>query len=183
MATPCIGDVLAEQLVRAGQQTEAELDAELQRLDALKDDDLEELRRKRLEQMQSNHSKKQEMLARGHGEYTMLDEKEFFAVAKESNLLVIHFWRPSTWRCEIVDKHLQVLCKKHWKTRFVKVNAEKSPFLTERMHIWCIPSLVLCKDGKTDHTIVGFTELGATDEFPTERLEEILAFHEVISLD
>lgn len=40
------------------------------------------------------------------------------------------------------------------------MNVEKSPFLVERLQIWCMPSIVLIKDGKTDHTIQGFDELG-----------------------
>merc|ERR1712187_780072 len=53
------------------------------------------------------------------------------------------------------DKHLRQLCQKHWGTRFVKINAEKAQYLSERLHVWCLPSLVLCKNGQTEHTIVG----------------------------
>ena len=70
------------------QAHEAELDAEIARLDALKEDDLEELRRKRLEKMKSNQADKMKKLAIGHGEYTMIEEKEFFDVAKKSEKMV-----------------------------------------------------------------------------------------------
>lgn len=113
----------------------------------------------------------------------MIEEKEFFDVAKKSEFIVVHFWRESTWRCEVMDKHLRQLANKHWGTRFVKLNAEKAPYLTERLHIWCLPSLVLCKNGKTEHTIVGFSELSTGDEAPTEELEELLAKYGVISLE
>merc|ERR1711972_125576 len=166
---------LVSTLVEAAQDREAELDNEIQRLDALKVDDLEELRRKRLEQMKATHSEKKKKLASGHGQYDMIEEKEFFDVAKKSDFMVVHFWRESTWRCEIMDKHLRQLAQKHWKTRFVKINAEKSPYLVERLNIWCLPSLVLCKEGKTDHTIVGFSEFQSGDEVTTEELEATLA--------
>mmetsp|Transcript_9201 Transcript_9201/g.20514 ORF Transcript_9201/g.20514 Transcript_9201/m.20514 type:complete len:186 (+) Transcript_9201:87-644(+) len=176
-------EFLGNILLQAAQDHEAELDNELARLDALKEDDLEEIRRKRLEAMKAEHANKQKKLAAGHGEYEMIEEKEFFNEAKKSDFIVVHFWRPSTWRCEVMDKHLRQLCQKHWGTRFIKVNAEKSQYLAERLHIWCLPSLVLCKHGKTEHTIVGFSEFQSGDEASTEELEELLAKYGMVSLD
>merc|ERR1719436_527026 len=106
----CVADVLAEVVIEAAKDREEQLDNEIARLDALKEDDLEELRRKRLESMKSTHRERQQALANGHGEYEMIDEKDFFNVAKKSELIVVHFWRESTWRCEILDKHLRQLC-------------------------------------------------------------------------
>merc|ERR1712224_1183869 len=72
-------------VVDAALDREAALDAEIERLDALKEDDLEELRRKRLEQMKSVASARQKKLASGHGSYDMIDEKDFFDCAKKSD--------------------------------------------------------------------------------------------------
>jgi len=178
-----VADALAGIVVETAKEREAELDAEISRLDNLKEDDLEELRRKRLEQMKKSHTDRRAKLAIGHGEYTLIDEKEFFTVAKQSKYIVAHFYRKDTWRCEVMDKHLRQLCQKHWGTRFVKLDAEKSQFLSERLHIWCLPSIVLCKDGKTDHTIVGFSEFQTGDEATTEEVEELLARWGVITRD
>jgi len=178
-----VADAIAEVAIDVGKETEAKLDAELARLDALKEDDLEELRRKRLEKMKDEHTRRKQHLGVGHGEYSMIEEKEFFDVAKKSKYIVVHFWRESTWRCEVMDKHLKQLCQKHWGTRFVKINAEKAPYLAERLHIWCLPSLVICKEGKTDHTIVGFSEFSNGDEVSTEEVEELLAKYGAIVLD
>jgi len=182
-AQKTVADALAEVVVEAAKEREADLDAEISRLDNLKEDDLEELRRKRLEQMKKTHNDRRSKLAVGHGEYTLIDEKDFFTVSKQSQYIVAHFWRPSTWRCEVMDKHLRQLCQKHWGTRFIKIDAEKSQFLSERLHIWCLPSLVLCKNGKTDHTIVGFSEFQRGDEATTEEVEELLAKWGVITAD
>lgn len=73
-----------------------------------------------------------------------------------------------------MDKHLAGLARKHIETKFIRVDAEKSPFLAERLKIWMLPTVVLIKDGKTDHSIVGFDELGGKDEFPTAVLEQLL---------
>merc|ERR1719482_42738 len=172
-----------DQVLRAALDTEAELDEKLKKMDAMKEDDIEEIRRKRLEQVKSTHSRKQQAMTQGHGTYDVIDEKDFFDVAKKSEYIVVHFYRPSTWRCEIVDRHLKQLAVKHWGTRFVKIDAEKSRYLVERLRIWCLPSLVLCKGGKTEKTISGFDEFGGGDEFTTEMMEKTLAAYGVIEKD
>lgn len=67
--------------------------------------------------------------------------------------------------------HLKLLAPKHIETRFCKVNAEKSPFLTQRLRIKVIPTIALIKDGKTKDYIIGFTDLGNRDDFSTEMME------------
>lgn len=108
------------------------------------------------------------------------DEKEFFEISKKSENIICHFYRESTERCKIVDKHLKVLAPKHLEARFVKVNAEKCPFLTQRLRIKVIPSIALIKDSKTKDFIVGFTDVGNCDDFSTEMMEWRIAQSEVI---
>ena len=70
-------------------------------------------------------------LFQGHGEYQELsEEKEFFEASKKSENMICHFYREGFERCRIVDKHFEILCRKHIETKFCKLNAEKSPFLT-----------------------------------------------------
>jgi hypothetical protein len=40
------------------------------------------------------------------------------------------------------------------ETRFIKLNAEKSPFLTERLKIFMLPTLALVKNGKVEDYVV-----------------------------
>jgi thioredoxin-like negative regulator of GroEL len=49
---------------------------------------------------------------------------------------------------------LSVLAKQHLETRFVKINAEKSPFLVERLGIFIMPTILLIKDGQTIDKLV-----------------------------
>lgn len=171
-----VGDVLTHTLVTALEDREAELDEEIRRLDNLDEDDLEEIRRRRLEEMKDSHKKHIEFLQVGHGEYQELQsEKEFFEAAKKSKHMVCHFFRPSTWRCEIVDKHCQALAKKYIESRFVRINIEKSPYLAEKLRIVMLPTIMLVNNGKTEHSIIGFDEMGGTDDFETEDLEQVLA--------
>lgn len=50
--------------------------------------------------------------------------------------------------------------------------AEKSPFLTERLRIWMLPTVAIVKQEKVEDYVVGFDELGGSDNFKLEILEE-----------
>ncbi|CBZ55644.1 YALI0A00781p, related [Neospora caninum Liverpool] len=160
-----------EQVLRALEEKEARLDAALEAAAAAEasgaanrdvdDEDLEELRARRRRQLQKQHLLREKMKEKGHGELQELhSEKDFFQAAKESNKLIAHFFRPSNRVCELVDARLIDLAHRHIDIRCVKINAEKSAFLCERLKIWCLPTLVLVQDGKTEHSIVGLDELG-----------------------
>jgi len=159
-------------LVSAAQQLEKQLDCEIGRLDNLGADDLEAIRERRLKEMKQRQEKIIQWKQNGHGEYSeLVDEKEFFEVSKKSENIVCHFYRDGAERCKIVDKHLKILAPRHLEARFCKVNAEKCPFLTQRLRIKIIPSIALVKDSKTKDYIVGFTDLGNCDDFSTDMME------------
>ncbi|XP_061387486.1 thioredoxin domain-containing protein 9 [Musca vetustissima] len=167
-----MANVLENQLAAVASVIEKQLDDQLDRLENLDTDDLKAIREQRIKEMRELNQKKQEWLKNGHGVYTELaDEKEFFEVSKKSPNIVCHFYRDSTERCRIVDMHLKILAGKHVEAKFCKVNAEKSPFLTQRLRIKVIPTIALIKDSKTKDFIVGFTDLGNCDDFSTDMLE------------
>lgn len=85
--------------------------------------------------------------------------------------MVCHFYRNATERCQIFDMHLGKLAQAHPETRFVKIDAEKAPFLCERLRIIMLPTLALVVKGKVKDYIVGFDDLGGDDDFDTEVLE------------
>uniref|UniRef100_A0A6B2F740 Thioredoxin domain-containing protein 9 n=1 Tax=Bothriechis nubestris TaxID=1766655 RepID=A0A6B2F740_9SAUR len=173
---------LEAQMLQTAKIVEEQLDAEMQKMDQMDEDELELLKQKRLEALKKDQQQKQEWLSKGHGEYREIpSEREFFQEVKGSKNVVCHFYKDSTFRCLILDKHLTILAKKHIETKFIKLNAEKSPFLCERLHIKIIPTLALVKDGKTQDYVVGFTDLGNTDEFTTETLEWRLGYSDIIN--
>ena len=158
-----------------------QVDAEIAKLESMEEDDFEALRRRRMEAMKKQQQQKQEWLNSGHGDYTEITtEKEFFEQSKKSKNLVCHFYRDTTFRCKIVDKHLALLAPKHVETKFIRFNVEKCPFLVERLRIKVLPTICIAKDGKTTDYIVGFDDLGGRDEFPTEMLEWRLGRADVI---
>ncbi|XP_026887242.2 thioredoxin domain-containing protein 9 [Electrophorus electricus] len=177
-----VATALEQQVLHSARLVEEQLDAELEKLERLDEDELERLKDRRLEALRKAQKQKQEWLSKGHGEYREIpSEKDFFAEVKESKNVVCHFYRDTTFRCKILDKHLAVVAKKHLETKFIKLNVEKAPFLTERLRIKVLPTLALVKDGKTKDYVVGFTDLGNTDEFTTEMLEWRLGCSDIIN--
>jgi hypothetical protein len=46
-----------------------------------------------------------------------------------------------------------------------------------------MPTIVLIKDGKTDHSIHGFDEFGGTDDFSNKDMAYILATHGLLNYE
>ncbi|CAL0300358.1 unnamed protein product [Lupinus luteus] len=175
-----IEEVIEKQVLTVAQAVEEKIDDEIAALERLDADDIEALRERRLQQMKKMAEKRSRWISLGHGEYTEIhSEKEFFSVVKASERVVCHFYREN-WPCKVMDKHLSILAKQHVETRFVKINAEKSPFLAEKLKIIVLPTLALIKNAKVDDYVVGFDQLGGSDEFSTEELEERLAKAQVV---
>ncbi|GFY95008.1 thioredoxin-like/ATP-binding protein [Actinidia rufa] len=178
-----VQEIIEKQVLTVAKAVEDKIDDEIAALDRLDLDDIEVLRERRLQQMKKMAEKRSRWMALGHGEYSgIFAEKDFFSVVKASERVVCHFYREN-WPCKVMDKHLSILAKQHIETRFVKIQAEKSPFLAEKLKIVVLPTLALIKNTKVDNYLVGFDELGGTDEFSTEELEERLAKAQVITYE
>ncbi|MEW5305295.1 MAG: hypothetical protein WDW38_005662 [Sanguina aurantia] len=162
---------------------EAQIDQEMEKLDNLGEDDLATIRKQRMADNRKRKEKTKEWLEKGHGEYTEIQtEKEFFELMKGEERMICHFYREN-WPCKVMDKHMAILCKRHIETKFCKINAEKSPFLVDRLKVWMLPTLALIRLQKTVDYVAGFDQLGGKDDFSTEVLEERLAKSEMIDYD
>lgn len=182
MAAPGnVESLIQQKVLEAASIVEEQIDSELNRLENLKEEDIDMVRERRLQQLKKQQELKQELRRKGHGEYTTVaEEKDFFSVCKESNKVICHFYRDSTWRCKIVDKHLTTLAPKHIEAKFIRIDAEKSPFLVKRLRVVVLPTIALIKDSKSVDFIVGFDDLGGCDDFPCEMLEWRIACADVI---
>jgi hypothetical protein len=85
-----------------------------------------------------------------------------------------------TPRCQIVDAHFEALAQRHVEAKFAKIDAEKSPYLVEKLGIILMPTIILVKDGHTDHSIRGFDEFGGADDFTTADVAHVLCGHGMI---
>lgn len=175
-----VQEIIEKQVLTVAKAVEDKIDDEIAALDKLDLDDIEVLRERRLQQMKKMAEKRSRWVSLGHGDYSeIFSEKDFFSIVKASDRVVCHFYREN-WPCKVVDKHLGILAKQHIETRFIKIQAEKSPFLAEKLKIVVLPTIALIKNAKVDDYVVGFDELGGTDDFSTEELEERLAKAQVI---
>jgi len=167
-------DQIRQAVAQATHEIEKNIDAEIERLQ--NPEELDKLKEDRMKKLRQLAVQKTEWRKLGHGEYEEIpDEKTFFEVSKKSPRVVAHFSRDATERCKIVDMHLKELAPKHIETRFVKLNAEKSPFLVDRLKIKVLPTILVLKDAIVVDRIIGFGDLGGVDDFRTEMLEWRLA--------
>uniref|UniRef100_K3X9E1 Thioredoxin domain-containing protein n=1 Tax=Globisporangium ultimum (strain ATCC 200006 / CBS 805.95 / DAOM BR144) TaxID=431595 RepID=K3X9E1_GLOUD len=138
-------------------------DALLSELDH--DPELERLRQARMNQLKQAYEQKQELLAKGHGEYREITQDEFLKEVTSSPLVVVHFYHNDFERCKIMDMHLGRLAKTHIECKFLKLNAEKAPFFVEKLMVRVLPTVVCFKDGIAfPSRVIGFDGLTADDE-------------------
>jgi len=152
----------------------AELEAE--------DDEFEaKFREQRMRELKAEMDNLNEMKMNKHGTYEeILAEKEVLKITTTEKRVIAHFFHKDFRRCQILDEHLEQLAKKHFKTKFIKVDVENAPFLVTKMKIRVLPCLFSFVDGIVVDRIIGFEELGNTDDFTTKFLETRLSKSNVI---
>jgi hypothetical protein len=194
-ANQIVGQATAKALMATAKAQEAVLDEELIKYDALLEDDdaLDRLRERRLQQLQEKQKQANAWKDKGHGNYGDLEgpdvAKSFFNASKTSERLVVHFYRPTTQYCKILDHHLQKIAEQHLETKFVRVNVESAQegdqgatYLVEQLGIKVMPTLVLIHNRKAVHHLRGFDELGGSESFSTDLLKFVLSEHGVMQL-
>jgi len=149
------------------------------------DDELERLRAERRKKMMDQHKKKQDYLAKGHGEYDEIAEEDFLKTVTSSHRAIVHFYHQSFERCKIMDMHLRKLVqsKKMLGTKFVKLDAEKAPFFVAKLKIQTLPTAVFFIDGVAVYKQIGFAHLPNGDEFQTRDLIRIMRENEIFEED
>jgi len=109
-------------------------------------------------------------ISKGHGELREVQERDFFKEMKGEERMLCLFYRESV-PSQVMEKHLRQLAPQHLETKFVKLEAEKAPFLAERLKIWMLPTVAIIKNEKTTDYIVGLDELGGVEDFDSSVLE------------
>mmetsp|Transcript_20468 Transcript_20468/g.28571 ORF Transcript_20468/g.28571 Transcript_20468/m.28571 type:complete len:253 (+) Transcript_20468:48-806(+) len=179
---------VTQQVMRAVQDTEKQIDKEIETLENLNKNDLEGIRRKRMLEMKRKQEKMAEWRSQGHGTYNEIgDQKDWFEEVKRSERVITLFYRNTTndsnKYTQILDKHMQQLAQKHMEARFIKINAEKAPFLAERLNIVLLPTVLCTKNNYTHDRIEGFDPLGGTENFSTQTLRARLGQKGCIDYD
>jgi len=136
------------------------------------DDDLDALRARRLAEMRKRHGEREELKAKGHGTYEEIVEDQFLPTVTASKLAVVHFYHRHFERSKIMNMHLEKMAKKFFRTKFVRIDAEKTPFFVNRLQLQTLPVCCLFIDGILKHKQIGFYGLPG-DEFKTAHLARI----------
>lgn len=139
------------------------------------DDGLEQMRLARLEQMKAQHKETMELKAKGHGEYTEIEEQQFLKEVTSSKYVVCHFYHRDFESCKTFDDRLRTLSKKFVRTKFVYIDADKAPFFVEKLAIRILPCLVCFENGVAIDRLIGTMELGNCEDFSAALLALRLA--------
>mmetsp|Transcript_5162 Transcript_5162/g.8056 ORF Transcript_5162/g.8056 Transcript_5162/m.8056 type:complete len:252 (-) Transcript_5162:473-1228(-) len=152
-------------------------------LEDLEDDpELHAIHKERIQAMKEEREKRKVMESKGHGTYNDVNEEEFLPEVTGAFQVCCHFYHQEFERCRIVDKHMGILAKKYFDTKFIKVHAPDAPFFVQKLNVQVLPCILFFRNGVAYDRIVGFEELGARDDFPTAKLEKMLLEGGIVSL-
>jgi hypothetical protein len=195
-----VGSAAANILLQNAVAQERAVENEMRSIDALLQDDdaILQLRARRIQEMQARQQNVQRWKSLGHGVYNELGggsgqvsgdmAKDFFAASKDSERLVVHFYRPTTRLCDVVHAHLEKLAAQHLETRFTKINVETAEhgggaaYLVEKLGIVILPTVLIVRNRQAVHHIRGFDELGGTPDFSMGALARLMGQHDGILL-
>ena len=76
------------------------------------------------------------------------DQKEFFQATKNSEKVVALFNRESNRYGKVMEEHMKYLAGRHMEARFISVDAENAPFITDKLNIYMLPTIVCIKHNK-----------------------------------
>lgn len=151
------------------------------------DHELRQLREMRLRQIKQVQREKIENIGKGHGVYREIVQDEFLAEVCSSERVVCHFYHRDFPKCLIMDHHIQRLVARHVETKFIKIDAAKTPFFVEKLKVRILPTLVLFFDGLAQEKLLGFDGLadgmpeGKEEEWPTIALARFLGSKNAIN--
>eukprot|EP00321_Phaeocystis_globosa_P009956 CAMPEP_0118828070 /NCGR_PEP_ID=MMETSP1162-20130426/16865_1 /TAXON_ID=33656 /ORGANISM="Phaeocystis Sp, Strain CCMP2710" /LENGTH=206 /DNA_ID=CAMNT_0006758999 /DNA_START=48 /DNA_END=668 /DNA_ORIENTATION=- len=170
-----VQDIIDQQVAGALLQVEAALDDEMNRIDNLNEDDLQKIRANRLKAMQEKAAERQSWAEKGHGSFQKIaDQKDFFTVCKNSDKVIVLFTRESNKYGKAMKEHMTLLAQHHMEARFVWVDAENAPFLTDKLNIWMLPTICCMENNKVKEQHNGLNEIDGSGKYTSGMLEYLL---------
>ena len=89
----------------------------------------------RMADQEKTREKEKVRLSRKYGEVRDIVETEFLDIMIKNDKVVCHFYHDQFERCKIMDKHIRKIADLHPETLFVRINAEKTPFFTNKLQV------------------------------------------------
>ncbi|XP_071505112.1 phosducin-like protein 3 [Diadema antillarum] len=152
--------------------------------DQLENEDIPaSIREARMNQLKREVDAAKAIQEQGLGLYSEIEKEE--DVLKQTTSIpriIIHFYHTDFRRCSIMDKHLKVLAQKYLDVKFCRVCVDIVPFFIQKLQIQVLPAVLCFIDGIVADRIVGFDELGNTDNFTTPTLEKRMSKSGIIKL-
>ena len=94
--------------------------------------------------------------------------------------MVCIFTRNSNKYGKAMLEHMELLAQRHLEARFVWVDAENAPFLTDRLNIYMLPTIVCVKDNKVHKQHNGLNEIDGSGKYTSGILEYLLHIDEML---
>jgi len=147
----------------------------MNKMENLGEDDLAKIRSNRMAEMKKKAEERQAWANNGHGSLSKIcDQKDFFMVSKNSQKVVVLFTRDANKYGQMMREHMTVLAQCHMEARFVWVDAENAPFITDKLNIWMLPTIVCIVDNKVKCQHNGLNEIDGSGKYSTGMLEYLL---------
>ncbi|KAK2964176.1 putative Thioredoxin [Blattamonas nauphoetae] len=146
------------------------------------DDELEAIRKKRLQYLKEKQEENLRAIAAGGGRLRDIEENQFLPEVTGTKWAVVSFYHHTFNRCAILHSHLEKLAPKYPTIKFLKIDVEKCPFFVEKLKVRVLPELLYFHDGINTARSTGFEDFGNQDTFETRLIEERMAKEGMIVL-
>ncbi len=92
-------------------------------------------------------------------------------VAVNNSTVVVDFWAPWCGPCKMLGPVLEELDREYeGKVKFIKVNVDNNPVVSQRFRVTSIPTVMVFKNGETVDTMVGFRPKASVKELVDRHL-------------
>ncbi|MEM0049285.1 MAG: thioredoxin [Candidatus Bathyarchaeia archaeon] len=122
----------------------------------MSEEELEKLRRRKLEELMRDMQKKREVKNAPISEPIKVTDSNFNEVIRSSSLVVIDFWAPWCAPCRMMIPIVDELAREYaGKILFGKLNVDENQRVPAEYQIMGIPTFLIFKDGALVERIVG----------------------------
>ena len=119
-------------------------------------DELEEIKKKKMEKMMSEINKPHEPTVELPGKPIIVTDATVDAASNQYPLLILDCWAEWCGPCRMIGPSLEDISKEmDGKLKVVKINIDENPMAPTRYGVRSIPTLLLFKNGQVAATKIG----------------------------
>lgn len=119
-------------------------------------DELEEIKKKKMEKMMSEINKPHEPTIEQPGKPIIITDATVDAASNQYPLLILDCWAEWCGPCRMIGPSLEDISKEmDGKLKVVKINIDENPMAPTRYGVRSIPTLLLFKNGQVAATKIG----------------------------